>query len=232
MNEMVSNLEKILSNGLFGMLITIAAYLVGVWLNRKFGSALLNPLLIAMAIIIPLLWLCRIPYESYNVGGSMITVFLVPVTTILGYSIYLQLETLKKYWLPILTGCLVSCGVSIGSTVALCKLFGLDKELTGSLIPHTVTTPIAVGVSEKLGGITGITVAGVIFTGIIGAVFCPLLVKLLHLKNPVGIGVGFGCSSTAIGTARAMELGQVQGAMSSMALGVAGMMTVVVSMLL
>ena len=221
-----------IAQSLFGITLTIVGYLIGLWLNRKFKTPILNPLLIAMVLIIPILYFCRIPYDSYNEGGSIITVFLVPVTTILGYSIYLQLETLKKYWLPILTGCLVSCGVSIGSTIALCKVFGLDETLTGSLVPHTVTTPIAVGVSEKLGGITGITVAGVIFTGVIGAVLAPLLVKLLRIKNPVGIGVGLGCSSTAIGTARAMELGEIQGAMSSMALGVAGMMTVVISLFL
>ena len=232
MDHILSNLQAILSNGLFGITLTIVGYLIGLWLNRKFKTPILNPLLIAMVLIIPILYFCRIPYDSYNEGGSIITVFLVPVTTILGYSIYLQLETLKKYWLPILTGCLVSCGVSIGSTIALCKVFGLDETLTGSLVPHTVTTPIAVGVSEKLGGITGITVAGVIFTGVIGAVLAPLLVKLLRIKNPVGIGVGLGCSSTAIGTARVMELGEIQGAMSSMALGVAGMMTVVISLFL
>ena len=167
MDHILSNLQAILSNGLFGITLTIVGYLIGLWLNRKFKTPILNPLLIAMVLIIPILYFCRIPYDSYNEGGSIITVFLVPVTTILGYSIYLQLETLKKYWLPILTGCLVSCGVSIGSTIALCKVFGLDETLTGSLVPHTVTTPIAVGVSEKLGGITGITVAGVIFTGVI-----------------------------------------------------------------
>ena len=200
MDNILSNLQAILSNGLFGITLTIVGYLIGLWLNRKFKTPILNPLLIAMVLIIPILYFCRIPYDSYNEGGSIITVFLVPVT--------------------------------IGSTIALCKVFGLDETLTGSLVPHTVTTPIAVGVSEKLGGITGITVAGVIFTGVIGAVLAPLLVKLLRIKNPVGIGVGLGCSSTAIGTARAMELGEIQGAMSSMALGVAGMMTVVISLFL
>ena len=232
MDHILSNLQAILSNGLFGIALTILGYLIGLWLNRKFKTPILNPLLVAMVLIILILSLCRIPYDSYHKGGSIITVFLVPVTTILGYSIYLRLDVLKKYWLPILTGCLVSCGVSIGSTIALCKIFGLDEVLTGSLVPHTVTTPIAVGVSEKLGGIKGITVAGVIFTGVIGAVLAPMLVKLFRMKNPVGIGVGLGCSCTAIGTARAMEMGEVQGAMSSMALGVAGMMTVIFSLFL
>ena len=101
-----------------------------------------------------------------------------------------------------------------------------------SLIPRSVTTPIAMSVSEKLGGISGITVAAVIITGIFGAVAAPLLAKLLHIKNPVGVGVGLGCSCHAIGTARALELGEIQGAMSSIALGVAGMMTVVISLFL
>ena len=127
MDNILSNLQAILSNGLFGITLTIVGYLIGLWLNRKFKTPILNPLLIAMVLIIPILYFCRIPYDSYNEGGSIITVFLVPVTTILGYSIYLQLETLKKYCLPILTGCLVSCGVSIGSTIALCKYLGQTK---------------------------------------------------------------------------------------------------------
>ena len=204
------------------------AYKIGVWLNQKFKSPILNPLLIAVAIIIPILKVCHISYDSYNVGGSIITLFLAPATTVLAYSIYLQLKVLKKYWLPILVGCLTSCIVSIGSTIGLCKLFGLDDTLTNSLIPRSVTTPIAMSVR----GISGITVAAVIITGIFGAVAAPLLAKLLRIKNPVGVGVGLGCSCHAIGTARALELGEIQGAMSRIALGVAGMMTVVISLFL
>ena len=212
-------MNKIVSDGLFGLTLSIVAYKIGVWLNQKFKSPILNPLLIAVAIIIPILKVCHISYDSYNVGGSIITLFLAPATTVLAYSIYLQLKVLKKYWLPILVGCLTSCIVSIGSTIGLCKLC-------------SVTTPIAMSVSEKLGGISGITVAAVIITGIFGAVAAPLLAKLLRIKNPVGIGVGLGCSCHAIGTARALELGEIQGAMSSIALGVAGMMTVIISLFL
>ena len=218
-------MNKIVSDGLFGLTLSIVAYKIGVWLNQKFKSPILNPLLIAVAIIIPILKVCHISYDSYNVGGSI-------ATTVLAYSIYLQLKVLKKYWLPILVGCLTSCIVSIGSTIGLCKLCGLDNTLTNSLIPRSVTTPIAMSVSEKLGGISGITVAAVIITGIFGAVAAPLLAKLLRIKNPVGIGVGLGCSCHAIGTARALELGEIQGAMSSIALGVAGMMTVIISLFL
>ena len=224
-------MNKIVSDGLFGLTLSIVAYKIGVWLNQKFKSPILNPLLIAVAIIIPILKVCHISYDSYNVGGSIITLFLAPATTVLAYSIYLQLKVLKKYWLPILVGCLTSCIVSIGSTIGLCKLCGLDNTLTNSLIPRSVTTPIAMSVSEKLGGISGITVAAVIITGIFGAVAAPLLAKLLRIKNPV-IGVGLGCSCHAIGTARALELGEIQGAMSSIALGVAGMMTVIISLFL
>ena len=108
-----------------------------------------------------------------------------------------------------MVGCLTSCIVSIGSTIGLCKLFGLDDTLMNSLILRSVTTPIAMSVSEKLGGISGITVAAVIITGIFGAVAAPLLAKLLHVKNPVGVGAGLGCSCHAIGTARALELGEI-----------------------
>ena len=196
-------MNKIVSDGLFGLTLSIVAYKIGVWLNQKFKSPILNPLLIAVAIISPILKVCHISYDSYNVGGSIITLFLAPATTVLAYSIYLQLKVLKKYWLPILVGCLTSCIVSIGSTIGLCKLCGLDNTLTNSII-----------------------------TGIFGAVAAPLLAKLLRIKNPVGIGVGLGCSCHAIGTARALELGEIQGAMSSIALGVAGMMTVIISLFL
>ncbi len=150
----------------------------------------------------------------------------------MAYSIYLQLKVLKKYWLPILVGCLTSCIVSIGSTIGLCKLCGLDNTLTNSLIPRSVTTPIAMSVSEKLGAYQALQWRPLLLQVFFGAVAAPLLAKLLRIKNPVGIGVGLGCSCHAIGTARALELGEIQGAMSSIALGVAGMMTVIISLFL
>ena len=225
-------MNNIASNGLFGIVLSLIAYKIGVWLNQKFKTPILNPLLIAVALIIPILKVFQIPYSSYNVGGSVITLFLGPSTTVLAYSIYMQLEVLKKYWLPVLIGCAVSCMVSMGSVIGLCKLFGLDDSLTGSLVPKSVTTPIAMSVSEKLGGVPGITVAAVIVTGIFGAVVSPLLAKLLRIKNPVSVGVALGCSCHAIGTARALELGEIQGAMSSISLGVSGIFTVIIALFL
>lgn len=225
-------MSNIVSNGLFGIVLSLLTYKIGVMLNQKFKSPILNPLLIAVVLIIPILKVFHIPYDSFNVGGQIITLFLGPATTVLAYSIYMQLEVLKKYWLPVLVGCLTSCLVSMGSVIAFCKLFGFNDSLTGSMIPKSVTTPIAMSVSEKLGGVSGITVAAVIVTGIFGAVILPVLAKLLRIKNPVGVGVALGCSCHAIGTARALEIGEIQGAMSSIALSVAGIITVVISLFL
>ena len=155
-----------------------------------------------------------------------------PVTAILALNIYRQRTVLQEYFVPVVTGCLVGSITSIASVYLLCKLFGLDEALTASLIPKSVTTAIALGIAESRGGIQGIAAAGVIVAGVCGAMFAPLFAKLFHITEPVAEGLAIGASSHALGTTKAMEIGSVQGAMSSIAICVCGIMTSVLVLFL
>lgn len=224
--------KAITSSPLFGIVLCIAAFELGVWLQKQLKTPLCNPLLIAVALIIALLHALQIPFEDFNRGGELVSLFLAPATAVLALSIYSQLEVLKKHFLPVLAGCLVGSLASMASVFGLCKLFGLDKALTVSLLPKSVTTPIAIGIAEAHGGIRAVTVAAVIITGVIGAIAAPALVRLFRIKNPVEAGTAIGACSHAVGTTKAMELGEIQGAMSSIAIGVSGLLTVLLSLFL
>ena len=225
-------MSEIYASPLFGIVLCIFSFEIGLWINRKTHSPLANPLLIAVVICIAVLQIFSIPLESFQQGGDIITMFLAPATAALSLSIYNQLDTLKKNLLPILAGTLTGSITSIGSVIGLCKLFGLDEELTASLIPKSVTTPIAMEVSRQHGGIVSITVAAVIVTGIFGAILAPVLIKLFRVKNPVEAGIAIGTCSHALGTSKALEIGEIEGAMSGIAIGVAGIITVVLTMFL
>jgi len=216
----------------FGICLSIFAYEVGLTINRKLKTPVANPLMIAVAIVIGILTVLKIPFETYNKGGAMITMFLAPATASLAMNIYAQLEQLKKRLIPILAGALVGSVTSIACILLLTKLFGLDEAMTASLIPKSVTTPIAMGVSQQLGGIVPVTVAAVVVTGIIGAVFSPVFIKVFRVKDPVAAGLAIGVSSHALGTTKALEIGEVEGAMSGIAIGIAGLITVILAQFL
>lgn len=226
-------LNEITKSPFFGIVLTIFAYEAGVWLNKKSRHMpLVNPLLIAILLIMGVLSVFRIPVENYNVGGDVINMFLAPATAALAITIYAQWEILKKNWLPVLAGAAAGAAVSMGSVLLMCKAFGLDETTLVSLLPKSVTTPIAVELSAQNGGVPSITVAAVVITGIIGAILCPVLIKILRLNNPTAAGVAIGTCSHALGTTRALELGETEGAMSGIAIGVAGLATVGLSILL
>lgn len=225
-------MDKIYTNPLFGIALTIFAFQTGIVLNKKTRNALVNPLLVAIALIILVLNVFHIPLDAYNQGGTIITMFIGPATAALGYSIYKQAKILKKYFIPIMAGCFMGSLASIGSVFGLCKLFSLKSSLASSLIPKSVTTAIAIEISKQLGGIPAITVAIVVITGVTGAVICPFLIKLFRIDHEVAQGVAIGTCSHAVGTSKALELGEVQGAMSGIAVGVAGIITVLLSLFL
>lgn len=223
-------IEAVVSSPLFGIVVCILAFEAGLLLQRWLKTPLANPLLVSVALIIAFLKVCNISYEDFNQGGAIISMLLGPATAVLALSVYNQLEVLKKHFLPILAGCLAGSVTSMLSAWLLCRLFKLEDALTMSMIPKSVTTPIAMGISEAHGGIVPVTVAAVIVTGILGAALAPSLIKLLRIKDPIAQGVAIGTASHAAGTSKAMELGEIQGAMSSIAIGVSGMMTVLLSL--
>lgn len=225
-------MNEILYNPLFGLILSIGVFLLCKYISQKTKLAILNPLLLATLIIITILIIFDVPLAAYKKGGDFITLFLGPATTVLGYSIYKQLPLLKQYFIPIVLGCLMGSISSMTSVYLLCRLFDIDELLRSSLIPKSVTTPIAMEVSAALNGIPSITVAAVVVTGIFGSLICPILIKLFHLNNSIAAGVGIGTCSHAAGTSKALELGEVEGAMSSIAIGVSGILTVLLSLFL
>mgnify|MGYP005960828091 CR=1 FL=1 len=225
-------MNSVLTSPMFGITLCIITFALGVFLNKKLKTPLANPLLIAIAFTIIILKVFNIPLEYFNIGGDFVSMFLGPATAALALSIYRQLDVLKKNFLPVVLGCLAGAVTSMGSIFLMCRLFRLDEKLTVSMLPKSVTTPIAMEISRQAGGVVPVTVAAVVVTGILGAVISPLLVKLFRVKNPVAAGVGIGSCSHAIGTSKAIELGEVQGAMSGISLSISGIITVILSLFL
>ena len=224
-------MNELISSPFFGVVLCIGTYAVGLWINRKTKSPVANPLLIAIALVIAILLIFHIPLEEFNKGGDFIAFFLIPATAALALSIYRQVWLLKRNFLPIIIGSAVGSLVSMGSVYGLCRLFRLDEVLTYSLIPKSVTTPIAMDVSLQLGGEPSITVAAVVVTGITGAILAPAFIRLFRVNTPIAAGVAIGTCSHALGTAKALEIGEVEGAMSGIAIGVSGILTVLFAML-
>lgn len=224
--------ESLLSSPFFGLTITAAAWCFGCWVQKKTGLLLCNPLLIAGGLIIAALSAFHIPYERYALGGDIIQLMLGPVTAILALNIYNQRTVLKEHFIPVLAGCLAGSLSSVGSIWLLCRLFRVDEILTASLLPKSVTSAIAISISESRGGVGGITAGAVMVAGITGAVFSPLFAKLFHITEPVAEGLAIGSCSHALGTTKAMELGPVQGAMSSIAICVCGILTSIIALFL
>lgn len=225
-------MQQFVSSPYFGIILSIIAFEFGIWLNCRTHSPLANPLLIAIVIVILVLQLFGIPLDSYNKGGDIIALFLAPATASLSISIYKNRKLLMANLVPIIFGTAVGSAVSVLSVIILSRLFHLDSIIEKSLIPKSVTTPIAIQISNSIGGVSAITVAVVVITGIAGSILAPILIKLFRVKNPIAIGVAIGTSSHAVGTSKAMELGEVEGAMSSISIGIAGLITVLYSLFL
>ena len=209
-------LEAMLSSPFFGLGLTCAAWCVGVFLQKKTGFLLCNPMLIATIVVVAVLAVFKIPYADYLQGSSMLTLMLSPVTAVLALNVYNQRRLLGEYFLPVIVGCLVGTLTSVGSVLLLCKLMAVNASMTSALLPKSVTTAIAIAISENLGGIPGVTV---------GAIFAPAFAKLFHVTDPVAEGVAIGACSHALGTAKALEIGTLQGAMSSVSLCICGILT-------
>ncbi|MDR1970376.1 MAG: LrgB family protein [Treponema sp.] len=225
-------MEHILQLPAMGILVSIGAYLIGVLIRKYFPHPLINPLVIANIIIILVILFSPLTAEQYLLGGGAISLFIVPATAILGLRIYNQRENLKANLIPVAAGCAAGSASSIFSVWALGRLFGIDDQAILSLLPKSVTTAIAIDLSQAHGGLAGITVSAVIITGVFSAFISPYLIKILKLKDPVAVGVAMGVSGHAICTSVALELGETQGAMSGIALGLMGIITSVLFVIL
>lgn len=220
-------MKELLSNSVFfGVMVSILAYEFGMLLKKKWKLAIFNPLLISIVVVIVILAAFHVDYESYEEGTRLMSYLLTPATVCLAVPLYEQLELLKRNVRAIMAGLISGVLTSLISIFAMALIFGFNHEQYVTLLPKSITTAIGMGVSEELGGIVTITVAVIIVTGILGNVIGEHVFRLCRIEEPIAKGVALGSASHAIGTAKAMEIGEVEGAMSSLSIAVAGLLTV------
>ena len=219
--------DILFSSVFFGVFVSLFGYELGVLLKKKLKWAILNPLLIAIIFVIVMLRLLKIDYQTYYDGAQYLSYLLTPATVCLAVPLYEQLMVLKRHWKAILTGVISGVLSSLTSILILARLFSLSHEQYVTLLPKSITTAIGMGVSEELGGIVTVTVAVIIITGILGNIIAVAVCKLFKIEEPIAKGLAMGTAAHAIGTVKAMEIGEVEGAMSSLAIAVSGLLTVV-----
>ena len=219
--------EILCNSAYFGVTVSLIGYGAGIMLKKKFKYAFLNPLLISIIFVIGVVMLCGVDYESYENSAQYLSYLLTPATVCLAVPLYQQMTLLKKNLAAVACGILAGVLASLGSVLLLAFLFGLEHDVYVTLLPKSITTAIGMGVSEELGGVVTITVAVIIVTGVIGNVIGEAVCKLFRIYEPIAKGLALGTSSHAIGTAKALEMGEVEGAMSSLAIAVAGLLTVI-----
>lgn len=211
----------------FGIFITLFFYGVGMFLKQKVKHTLVNPLLIAIVFTILFLNLLGIDYKTYNNSAKYISYLMTPATICLAVPLYRQMDTLKRNFKAVMFGITSSVIVTMVSVLAFSRFFGLSRAAYVTMLPKSITTPIGIGVAEELGGYVAITVASIVISGILGNMFAETVCKMFGIQEPIAKGIAIGCSSHAMGTVKALEMGEVEGAMSSLSIALAGILTVV-----
>lgn len=218
-------MNEIMTDSLFfGVFISIIGYLIGILCRKKLPA--FNPLLISIIFVILVIKIFNISYDTYNAGAKYLSYLLTPATVCLAIPLYRQISVLKKHVKEVLIGILAGVIASMGSILFMSYLFGLTHEQYVTLLPKSITTAIGMDISAEFGGIQTITVAVIIVTGVIGNIIAEWVLKLFRIKDPVAKGLAIGTASHAIGTTKALEIGEIEGAMSSLSVAVAGLMTV------
>lgn len=219
--------EKIMIESVyFCVLLTLAAYQIGLVLKNKVG---INALLVAIVLVMIIISTLHIEVVDYQENTKYISYLLTPATICLAIPLYEQFHLFKQNYKAVLVGIFTGVIISLISITCLSLIFKLSYQELVSLLPKSITTAIGMGVSEELGGIVSITVASIIMTGVLGAVIAPSVLKLFNIKNPIAKGIGIGTAAHAIGTSKAMEIGEVEGAMSSLSIVIAGLITVILA---
>ena len=220
-------MDKFLENPVFGLFLTLAIGWLGVKIRDKSGKNWVNPMLLSVFMVVIVLLVFDIPYDSYKNGGDLVHMFLGPITVVLAVPLYINRSYLKKYSKAIVIGILIGSFSALISVILLSKLFGLDEFLMKSIAGRSVTTPIALAVAEMLKANQSIVVIAVSITGVFTVLIVPTVYKVLKITHPIAKGVALGTTAHAIGTGKAMEYGPLEGAMGALSIGVAGLMTIV-----
>ena len=218
--------EMLCDSVFFGAVISILAYEFGLLLKKKLKISILNPLLISVILVIVFLAVFDVDYESYQEGAQILSYLLTPATVCLAVPLYEQLELLKHNLKAVMAGLAAGVVTSLVSVLLLAILFGLSHEEYVTMLPKSITTAIGMGVSEELGGMVTVTVAVIIVTGILGNVIAEYVFRLFKIEEPIAKGVALGSASHAIGTTRTIKLSKVEGAISSLSIAMAGLLTV------
>ncbi|MDD4820742.1 MAG: LrgB family protein [Flavobacteriales bacterium] len=220
--------NQITSSPLFGIFLCLVCFMAASVIRKKTGSVLANPFLVASVMIIAVLLVFDIPYNDFAAGADVINIFLGPVTVILAVPLYKHRNVLNHYIYAIVGGIFSGVVAAIISVVVLARIMGMNSLIERSLVAKSITAPIGIETTKIVGGIEGITVIAIILSGLLGAVIAPFVFKVCHIKNDIAMGVGIGSASHAIGTSKALEMGEKIGATSGLTIGIAGITTVVI----
>lgn len=223
-------MNSFFENSMFaGVVLSLLAYGIGVLLKKRFKLGIFNPLLVSVVVSILVIILGKIDYDIYNEGAKYLSWLLTPATVCLAIPLYEQWNLLKKNHKAVIAGLLAGTITSLTTVLVLAVICGLSHEEYVTLLPKSITTAIGMGVSEELGGYVTITVAVIIITGVLGNMFGETICKIFKITEPISKGLALGASAHAIGTAKAMEMGEIEGAMSSLAIAVSGVLTVILA---
>ena len=210
-----------------GVALSLVAYYIGVFLKKKLKLAIFNPLLVSILITVIVLIVGKVDYDTYNESAKYLSWLLTPATVCLAIPLYEQVELLKEHYVAVFLGIISGVLTSMGVVLVLAKLFSLSHKEYVTLLPKSITTAIGMGVSEELGGYVTITVSVIVITGVLGNILAELVLKIFRITEPVSKGIATGSAAHAIGTAKAMEMGEIEGAMSSLSIAVSGILTVI-----
>lgn len=225
MTTFLQHIKPFISSEVFLLTLSLGSFLLGIYIYKKTKLSLLQPLLISVLIIIPFLKFTGIDYKTFYEQTQMLNFMLGPSVVALGYVLYEQIEHIRGKVISILSAVFAGSITGIVSVVLIAKAFGADKVIMASLAPKSVTTPIAISLSEKAGGVPALAAAFVVICGIFGGLVGPIVLRKIGIKSKVAKGLAMGSASHALGTARAMEMGALEGAISGLAIGIMGIMT-------
>ena len=221
-------MKELIDNSVYiGVLISLASYALGVWLRKKTGLSFFNPLLVSIILVILFLSVSGISYSTYAESADYISFLLTPATICLAVPLYEQFKLLKKNWKAVVAGIVSGVVSSHVCIFLMALLFRFDHQTYVTFLPKSITTAIGMGVAEELGGYVSLAVVVIVITGVLGNVIAEAVLKLFKIEEPIAKGIAIGSSSHAVGTAKAMEIGQIEGAMSSLSIVVCGLLTVI-----
>ena len=217
-------MELMINSPLFGIFLTVITFIIGYEIQTKLGLKFLSPMVTSSVLIIAVLLIFKIPYVNYKEGADILTFFVAPATVVLAIPLYKNLDIIKKYFIPIFLGCLIGISVGAITGIILCNIFGINREILLSMLPKSVTSAIGYEISKKIGAIIEISI---VICGIIGYSVGELIFKIFKIDDKIARGVSLGSCSHVLGTAKAMELGEVEGSISTVSISISGVLAVI-----